>query len=308
MKVTQELVIIIVNWNSGEKIVDCLDSIINSTLQNISLKIVVVDNNSTDGSIRLICNKYPKIEIVINKENIGFGRACNLVLNKISTDFVLLINPDTRVFPETIQSSLKYIIENQDIDVLGVKNYDLNGKVTHSCARFPNTKRLIHDMTGVSKTWPKIFKPGTIMTDWNHLESRFVDHVIGAYMLIRLSTLNKVGFFDDRFFLYLEDLDLSMRIIQAGGKIYYNADISIIHEGGGTSNAIPAKRLFYSLQSRILFCEKYKEQFSLLPILFFSIFIEPIIRILTSFFRFNFRNIIYSLKGSLLYYRWLIMK
>ncbi len=298
--------VIIVNWNAGETLHTCLQSVFNSTLDKSRYHVFVVDNNSIDNSIDLISGLSTNLTIIVNKVNIGFGGACNMVLEDYPSEFVLLLNPDVIINRDTLSDCLAFIEQNPDIDVLGVKNFNLEGKVVASCARFPSTGRYLNDMLGFSKIAPKLFIPGTAMSDWNHLESREVDHVIGAYMMIRYSVVKNIDFFDKDFFLYMEDVDLSYRIKKTGGKIFYNSNISIIHEGGGTTKSIKATRLYYSLQSRLIFCFKHFNFFSTSLIILVSTTIEPLIRLLKVCISFKFQDFISICTAYGKYYFWLL--
>lgn len=299
--------IIVVNWNAGETLYTCLQKVFNSSLEKSRYNVFVVDNNSSDNSINMIEGLSTNLTIIKNKLNVGFGAACNIVMKNFPSDFVLLLNPDVFLNNDTLYKSLDFIENHLEIDVLGVMNYDIHNRVAASCARFPSTGRLINDIIGLSKIAPKLFKPGTIMTDWNHLESRDVDHVIGAYMMIRYSTIKKIGFFDKDYFLYMEDVDLSYRIKKAGGRIFYNSDINIIHEGGGTTKNIKATSLYYSLQSRIIFCKKYFNPLSTFLVVLLSSTIEPLVRIFKLCITFHFQDIFFVCKAYWKYCKWLIL-
>lgn len=304
----KKLSVIVVNWNAGQRLVNCINSVLKSAFDHGNLEIFVVDNNSFDHSIELIENISTILKVIRNNKNCGFGKACNKGLKESCSEYTLILNPDVILMPDTLIKCVNFLDLNKDIDVLGVKNFDLNGRIAKSCARFPDTLHFIYDMIGLSKLFPRLFRPATIMHDWDHSTSRFVDHVVGAFMLIRFSRLEITGFFDERFFMYLEDLDLSKRIINSGGKIFYNSEISIIHEGGGISVNVPTKRLFYSLQSRIIYCKKYKKEFSISLILFFSVLIEPVIRILSLIISLRFKGVKHTLGAYYFYYRWLLLK
>jgi GT2 family glycosyltransferase len=283
--------IVIVNWNAGVLLLECLNSLYNSNLDDIDYHVYIVDNNSIDNSIELINDLSKNQTILNNPDNIGFGCACNIVLENYPSEYVLFLNPDVIVNGNSIKESLLFLKCNLNVDVIGVKNYNSDGKVAPSCARFPTVGRLINDILGLSKIAPKIFKPGTIMSDWDHKNSREVDHVIGAFMMVRYSTLLRSGFYDKDYFLYMEDLDLSLRIKKTGGLIFYNADISILHEGGGTTKNIRATSLSYSLQSRLLYCRKHFNVLQYNLICFLSITIEPLVRVLKILFSLNFRDL-----------------
>jgi GT2 family glycosyltransferase len=297
--------ILIINWNSGDLLLKVLRSLSDSSFDRSKYHVYIVDNGSDDNSLSLIKGLDLNITIIQNKVNLGFGVACNIVLKNYPSEYILFLNPDVQLFPESLEKAMEFIILNPSIDILGVLNYDLNGKVAKSCARLPTTLRLINDALGLSKIAPKVFKPGTTMTDWDHLNSCEVDHVIAAFMLCRYQILKKVGFFDEDFFLYLEDLDLTKRIKDSGGKIFYNSEISIIHEGGGTSKKIKGKRLFYSLSSRVIYCRKHLNRFSTAVLVIVSISIEPFLRICQLIFSLKFAEIRTVIMAYWDYDKWL---
>lgn len=297
--------IIVVNWNAGQLLYHCLASVFNSNLEKSLYHVYVVDNNSSDNSLTLIEGLSENLTIIKNKDNVGFGNACNYILERYSSEFVLLLNPDVSLPEETLKDSLVFMCKNPHIDVLGVKNYNLNNVVVPSCARFPSPGRYFNDILGLSKILPGIFKPATIMTDWDHLNSAEVDHVIGAYMMIRSSILDKSGLFDPDFFLYLEDLDLSKRIKSSGGIIYYNSNIFIIHEGGGVTKSVKSNQLFFSLQSRIIYSQKYFSKLSVIMIIVLSCSIEPLTRSFFLLLKGNFNSFSDLFKGYRKYFKWI---
>lgn len=303
-----QLTIIIVNWNSGDLLHNCVSSLLDSSYSDYMC--YIIDNDSSDDSFKKVREKYydKRLVYIKNECNIGFGRACNSVLSLIKSEYVLLLNPDTLLNKYSLANAIGFIDEHQNIDVLGIQNITKDNSILRTCSRFPNTLRLINDIVGLSKVMPGIFKPATIMTDWDHCDSRFIDHVSGAFYLVRFKILSLTGFFDERFFLYMEDLDLSKRIIERGGRIFFNADYKIIHEGGGTSKKIPATRLYYSLQSRFLFCEKYKNEISAGFILAISLLLEPLVRIAGSLIFLKFNEVPVIFKSYRLFFIWLIRK
>src|SRR5262249_48328158 len=150
-----------------------------------------------------------------------------------------------------------------------------DGRVQRTCCRAPTPLRLMARALGVDRALPSL---GYVMSDWSHESTRYVDHVIGAFYLIRREAFERLGGFDERFFVYLEDLDLSMRVRAAGGKCLYVADAVAHHVGGGTTAPIKATRLFYSVRSRLQFATKHFDLGSAAAIWAISLTIEPLVR------------------------------
>lgn len=249
--------IVIVNWNSGSLLRDCLLSISDVSQQDeVSARVIVLDNASSDGS----CDQLPKLDCplqaVKNVANVGFAAACNQGARLCDGDFLLFLNPDTRLLPGSLKMPLQTIQqpENSRIGICGVQMLGCSGQVARHCARFPSLGNIVAKMLGISLVWPST---GMAMLEWNHLQSRQVDQVMGAFLLVRRKVFDTVNGFDERFFLYFEDVDFSLRVRQAGWENYYLADAKIFHEEGGTSKQIKGRRLSYFLGSRILYAGKH---------------------------------------------------
>ncbi len=286
--------IIIVNWNSGQLLSDCINSIFNSSFK--SFHIFIVDNASIDNSIALL-PKSNNITIIFNLKNVGFAAACNQGFLIGSGECILFLNPDTKLYTLTLENSIKYMVNNPELAVMGCKQLDNNGNIIPSCSRFPSFKTALNDITGFSKLFPKAFPSSTIMRDWDHSTSRNVDEVMGSFLLTRRSVLEKFNGFDEQFFVYYEEMDLCKRIKDSGGTIFYNSDVEIFHLGCGTTNQIKATRLFYSLNSKLKYYKKHfnNKQFHTLKILIYTL--EPTMRIIQNLFNLNFKGITETVKG-----------
>ena len=270
--------VIIVNWNAGSLLSDCLLSIKQFGGHGVA-KVVVVDNGSTDGSVEAIERlEIPKLETVRMYENVGFARACNAGASRVSTDFMLFLNPDARLSEHTLENSLQAMKNRSHarVAIVGARLIDASGQVARSCARFPNTFRFIAYALGIDRLAPKL---GYCMVDWDHNESRMVDHVIGAFFLIRTQAFVEAGGFDETFFVYLEDLDLSVAVSQRGWQSWYESTSVAFHVGGGTSAQAKPQRLFYSLRSRILYARKHLCCLGYTTVTATTLLIEPCARL-----------------------------
>jgi GT2 family glycosyltransferase len=256
---------------------------LNYSSSHIFCNVIVIDNASTDNSLILLRNRINNV--IINTENLGFGKACNQAFNKSNADYILLLNPDTLSEPEVLEELVGFLEKNPDYGITGPGQVDKNGKVLRTCGRFPTFRTALYEILGLSKLFPKIFIPVPAMTDWDHLQSKDVDHVMGSYMVIRKSILDKIGFMDDEYFVYMEDIDLSKRVSDAGFKTFYNNKYSIFHEGGGTGQNLKAARLFYSLSSRAIYWKKHLGKINYFILTIVSITIEPFLRMADSLFK-----------------------
>jgi GT2 family glycosyltransferase len=271
--------IVIVNWNSHDFLRKCVLSISNSKQFDLVSNVIIIDNNSTDDSLQLL-PVNDKLQVLKNKENLGFAKACNQGFKMSQSKYILLLNPDAVLLENTVLASFDYMETHQDVDVLGCQLLNDSNHITPTCARFPKPINFVYHSLGLSKIWPKLFHPPTLMTDWNHQESRFVDQVMGAYMFMRKSVFEKAGYFDERFFVYFEELDFSLRLKNAGGKSFYHSGIQAIHTGMGTTETVKAFRLFLSLNSRLKYAKKHFSMFGYLTVAFFTFTIEFLMRFL----------------------------
>ena len=275
VKTNNLISIVIVNWNSGEQLRNCIDSL-NRHHENLIDQIVVVDNGSIDGSDMGI-EFFSDGKIIHTGTNLGFGKACNLGAQQVESEYLLFLNPDAALYTGSLSIAYEYMRSTAaaKVGICGIQLLDSNGQVSRSCARFPSMPGLVAHALGVDRLFPSL---GHHMSEWSHLQTRQVDHVIGAFFFVRRALFNELAGFDERFFVYLEDLDFSYRANQAGWGSIYVAEAQALHVGGGTSNQVKAKRLFYSLRSRLLYVFKHFSWFSAIVVLLVTVLIEPFTR------------------------------
>jgi len=273
--------VIIVNWNSGEQLRQCLTSIEAADQGNFALsRVCVVDNASQDNSVNETVQYELPIQIIHNGQNKGFAVACNQGAQDSQADYLLFLNPDARLFENSLTVPISFMeqSENKNVGIVGIQLVDDSGSVARTCARFPTPGRFFAKMLGLDRLFPKYFS-SYFMREWDHSETRIVDHVIGAFFLVRRLVFESLGKFDERFFVYLEDLDFSYRAHQAGWQSVYLATAQAYHAGGGSSRQTKARRLFYSLRSRILYSYKHFGFYSAMFVMLGTILIEPFSRL-----------------------------
>jgi N-acetylglucosaminyl-diphospho-decaprenol L-rhamnosyltransferase len=249
--------IVIVNWNSGELTNRCLASIETSRLSEFRLGVVtVVDNGSDADKLPATDGWGFEIVLVRNNSNMGFGAACNQGARAGSAEFLLFLNPDTELEPDTLEIAAAAMRGSPDIGVCGVKTIGSDGAVLRSCTRIPKPRHVWISMLGLDQLSPKLV-PGNILRDWDHNDSRDVEHVVGAFYLVRRQLFTRLGGFDERYFVYWEDVDLSARVWDSGARVRFLSNCSIRHIGGGASGRDKGARLCYSLRSRIIYTHKH---------------------------------------------------
>jgi GT2 family glycosyltransferase len=297
--------IVIINWNSGDQLRACIDSLYSIDFQNTPIhKVIIVDNGSTDGSTQGLECFRSNLVVVPNKENTGFAAACNQGARLCSCPYILFLNPDTLVQGNALHSPLNFMesSEGKGYGICSVQTVDEFGHVTRTSARFPKWRHFVSYGLGVDRLFPQIF-PSHFMHDWDHLESQAVDHVIGAFFLVRKSVFEQLGGFDERFFVYLEDLDFSYRAAKAGWRSYFLASACIFHHGGGTSHQIKARRLFFSLRSRLLYGFKHFSLPGGAGSAVVCLLIEPFVRSFHALLRGSASTIIETLQAYGMLYR-----
>jgi hypothetical protein len=250
--------IIIVNWNTGDALADCLDSIAAASTSVTLERVVVVDNASTDTSMRAVDAAGPPLTGVRNERNRGFGAACNQGAAGSRAAYLLFLNPDTRLEPDTLRRTLDFLEApgQEYVGICGVRLVGEDGRPSTAAARFPTPRLVFGEATGLSRWLPGLFPRHLLRAD-ECTGTRDVDQVIGAYFMIRRPLFASLGGFDERFFVYFEEVDLSLRARQAGYRSVYFHDAQAYHRGGLSSDQVKAARLFYSLRSRLLYAWKH---------------------------------------------------
>lgn len=270
--------VVIVNWNSGEQLRGCVRSIA-AHGAGLVARVVVVDNGSADGSADLDAPDLD-LEVVRAGRNLGFGAACNLGAARCSAPLLLLLNPDAELRPGVLPRVAAHLDApgNERVGVVGVRLVDERGATHRHCARFPTWRSFVGGSVGLFRLGRGYFRPIPLL-EWDHGESRTVDHVMGAFYCIRRSLFDALGGFDEAFFLYMEDLDLSLRVARAGWRTDYLADVAAYHKQGGTSDQVKARRLSYILASNILYAWKHRPAVEAAAVTGATLVLEPASRI-----------------------------
>jgi GT2 family glycosyltransferase len=247
--------IVIVNWNAEEFLHKCLKSI-TLAVDGIETRIIVVDNDSKDNSLLTI--KDYQHTLIRNSNNLGFSAACNKGAAIGSGKFILFLNPDMVLNSGSIKYPLEFLSakDNFDIAVVGIRMIDEFGKTTTSIANFPRFLDHIIEILQLSKFFPRVFN-GRMIKAQDANADQFADEINGAYLMIRRSVFENINGFDERFFMYCDELDLCKRVMDSGYKLYYLSKYYAIHFGHGCSRIIPVTRALYSLNSKIKYIKKH---------------------------------------------------
>jgi GT2 family glycosyltransferase len=228
-----DLSVIIVNFNVRDYLQQCLNSVISAS-ENINNEIIVVDNNSDDGSVEMIRAGFPGVNLIVNSHNCGFSAGNNQAIRKSAGRYILLLNPDTLLEKDTLTKCISFMEANTDAGALGVCMFDGEGKYLPESKRaFPSAGTAFFKIIGASFLFPespilnRYYLPSVDKFQTSHTEV-----ISGAFMFIRREALNKSGLLDEVFFMYGEDIDLSYRLLQTGYYNYYYPEAKIIHFKG----------------------------------------------------------------------------
>ena len=253
-----KLSVVIVNYNVEYFLEQCINSVLKA-LAKTSGEVIVVDNCSIDGSVEMVKNKFPQIQLVENKNNTGFAKANNQAISLAKGEYVLLLNPDTVVEEDTFVKCIECMDANQKVGGLGVKMIDGKGEFLPESKRgLPTPWVAFYKIFGLSSIFKNSRKLGRyhlsyLSKDKNHE----VEILSGAFMMLRKTALDKVGLLDDNFFMYGEDIDLSYRLTQAGYLNYYFSETSIIHYKGESTKKSSVNYVFVFYKAMIIFAKKH---------------------------------------------------
>ncbi len=228
-KFYMDLSIIIVTHNSCDVIGKCLDSLLENP-PSCRFETIIIDNASSDNTLLEIGEITQDIDVVANTSNKGYSRGVNQGINLSAGKMILVLNPDMIVGPDSIDILMKFMRENPEAGMAGSKLMDPDGTVQYSCRSFYTVRALFLRRTFLGKLFPraKALREHLLM-DYDHRETREVDWILGACMMVRRDTVEKIGMMDERFFLYFEDVDWCYRMKQHGWKVFYVPESSMIH-------------------------------------------------------------------------------
>lgn len=283
-----DLSVIIVNYNVKYFLEQCLHSVFKS-LEGLNGEVIVVDNNSVDGSCQMLIEKFQNVILIQNKTNYGFSKANNQGLEISKGRYVLILNPDTVVQEDSFSKCISFLDSHPDGGGLGVKMIDGNGKFLPESKRsLPTPLVSFFKIFGLSALFPKSKLFGRYHMGYlDNNEINKIEILPGAFMLLRKSVLDKIGFLDEAFFMYGEDIDLSYRIILAGFNNYYYPDTTIIHYKGESTKKGSINYVMVFYRAMIIFAKKHfsaKNAFLYSVLINLAIYLRAAISIFRRFF------------------------
>ena len=260
------LSVVIVSYNVKFFLEQCLSSLKKAVGESCLLRdqteVFVVDNASTDGSLNFLQPLFPGFHFIQNNANLGFAKANNQIVDTCTGEFILFLNPDTILAEDSLDNCISFFHTKHDSGAIGVRMVDGTGRFLKESKRgFPGVWASFFKLTGLTYLFPrsKIYS-SYYMGHLDESHSHVVDILSGAFLMIKKAVLEKTGGFDEQFFMYGEDIDLSYRILQEGYQNYYFADTTIIHfKGESTSRDFRHVKMFYA--AMILFMKKHFKGF-----------------------------------------------
>lgn len=261
MSVSTPISIVIVSYNSPGLLRDCLKAVL-ETGADLAPEILVVDNASSQGNVSMVRTEFPMVRVVANSRNLGFAKATNQGIAAATGNYILLLNPDTRVLPGALAALTRFMDDHPQAGAAGPRLLNGDGTLQPSCHPFPNLAAHFLDISGICRRfkWTQRWRAGKM-----HDRPCAVDWVTGACLLLRRQAVEQVGALDEDYFLYSEEMDWCYRARKRGWQTFFTPAAEVIHVGGGSSSREAAGRSMALLYgSLFLFYRKHRSPGALL--------------------------------------------
>lgn len=249
--------IVIVSWNTKDILADCLDSLMplakSLEQKKLGMQTIVVDNNSSDGTVELLRDSYPWVELFDLKENLGFPGGNNFGFSHGQGEYMLMLNPDTIVHGDAIEQLMTYMDSNPHVGAVGSRLLNADGSLQESCYPRPTLRRELWRLLHMDK----LLHYGIYdMKNWSVSESRSVDVLMGACILTRSTIIESIGGMDEEFFMYSEEVDLCRRMQLAGWEIHWLPQAVVTHLGGQSTKLVKTEMFLRLYESKLLYFNK----------------------------------------------------
>ena len=247
-----DLSLIIVSWNVAELLAECLDSVNRSLAKSaLSAEIVVVDSASTDDSVTMLRTRFPEVQVLAQKDNLGFVRCNNLGLKKTRGRHILLLNPDTRIIADALGRLVQELDAHPVVGIVGPRTLNSDGSTQSTRRRFPTLLTAFFESTWLQPWAPRGLLLRYRVEDRADEENFEVDWVQGSALMLRREVYKAIGGLDPGYVMYSEELDWCRRAQAAGWRVHYVGAATIIHHGGSSSEQAPARRQIHFQQSKL---------------------------------------------------------
>lgn len=267
-----DLSIVIVSWNVADYLRQCLISLQDSKLRLISsqgdlvsnddtefpvVEVIVVDSSSNDDSVAMIQRDFEWIHLIVSEQNIGFVRGNNLGLAAARGQNIMLLNPDTRVFPDTLPRLLEVLIQDQTIGIVGPQTFNTDGTHQSSRRRFPTFATAVFESTWLEGLAPSNMMKYFRVEDMPHNGTYDVDWMQGSALMARREVYDDIGGLDERYIMYAEEMDWCRRASEAGWRCVYVGDAHLIHHGGQSTTQVKARSHVHFQHSKLRYFRKF---------------------------------------------------
>ena len=247
-----DLSVIVVNWNTRRLLEACLQSV-EAARQDLAVDVLVVDNGSTDGSLELVRERFPRDELIANTGNRGYAAANNQAVERARGRYLLLLNSDAEVETAALRTLVAYADDHPEAGVIGPKLLNPDGTLQPSGGRFPTPASTVASLLGLNRLTGR----PRYGTGRDYSVPAEVDEVSGAAMLIRREVIDQVGGLDEGFAWGYEDVDYCLRARRAGWRVHYVPDARVMHHWGGTQRLAPAPTILKAIAGRRRYFEKH---------------------------------------------------
>ena len=277
------------SWNVCDKLKENLQaiykSIINQGEEKIYLEVFVVDNNSKDNSVQMIRDNFPQVILIGNTENLGFARANNQAIKKATGEFILLLNPDMKVLPDTFLNILKWAKNNHQASVIGCNLIDEKNKNIKHVRRFPTFFDQLVIVLKLPHVFPKLLKK-YIIENFDYSQSQKVDSIRGGFFLIRKEIEEKIKLkikLDERYFVWFEEVDFCKQVYQNGGEVWYTSAAKCIDYVGQSFGQLPRKKAQkYFRDSQLKYFKKWHSKIEYITLKIAWLVIYQILNLISS--------------------------
>ncbi|MCP5097943.1 MAG: glycosyltransferase family 2 protein [Chloroflexi bacterium] len=250
-----DLSIVVVSWNVRGLLYACLQSI-ERNQAGLDLEVILVDSASSDGTVEMVKESFPWVKLIACNENVGFPRGNNMGIERANGRYILLLNPDTEIVGDALQTMLQYMESYQDVGVVGAQLLNTDGSVQSSRRRFPTLMTGFFESTWLQGAAPSLLRH-YYMLDVPDNEQAEADWIMGACMFMRQEVVRQIGGMDEAYFMYSEELDLCHRIKANGWRVIYLPQAKIKHHYGKSSEQAVTSRHINFNRAKLRYFRKY---------------------------------------------------
>lgn len=272
--------VIIVSWNARDYLRQCLTSLFNVSA-NENFEVLVVDNDSTDGSPEMVEKEFPAVSVIRCKTNHGFAKANNIGIQNASGNYLCLVNSDVEFIENPFQILIDYMVSESSVGIIGPKILDSQRNIQRSWMRFPTLWNMFCRAVALDNLAPGSLHFGSyLIKNWKPDNPTPIDVINGCFWFVRKTALKQVGLLDESFFMYGEDLDWCKRFKEKNWQVVYHPGTSVIHYGGGSSANAPVRFHIEKQRAMLQYWHKHHSKYKI-PVVFAIMILDHLGRLIT---------------------------